>query len=519
MADSTFAERAEKFFGELMREQYEVGAGLKEELDLAPIYERYADLFAEPSVRQRVDAFRKEVNTAARAVGTETRATDRLTEAAQPVAAHAVAAKEARHLADFAVTSYIDNATKELTEAITNAELKAKVEWDGKEIPYQNVRTVLVREPDYARRHDLQSRQLAVMVKENPHRAERINAQHELARRLGFSTYRTMVEQLRGWDLPILAKALKPLIEETDDIFEDKLEHYLSDARVPRNQANTADVAYVLRAPEFDNYFPSDQLVRVFQRTAAGMGMPLESTPGLHLDTEPRPLKSPRAFCAPIRIPNDVFLVIKPIGGQDDYRAFFHESGHAEHFSHVDANLPFAFRYLGEEAISETFAFLFEHVTQNPRWLVDVLRVPLRDAERYRRFSLFSKLWMLRRYTAKLQYELVLHDEGTSGADTAYRDILGEILHVPVPPERYLEDVDDAFYAAAYLRAWIFERQLGNFLLEQFGEGWYESREAGTRLQSIWSIGMRDPVDELARTRIGAKGLDPVPLIEELSEF
>ncbi len=531
MPESTFAERAENFFGELMREQYEVGAGLKEELLLAPIYDRYADLFAEPSVRQRVDAFRARANTSPRAAGADASEADRRAAATQDLAAgEAVAAKEAvaaeeavvkeaRHLADFAVTNYIDNATKELTEAITNAELKAKVEWDGKEIPYQNVRSVLVREPDYTRRHDLQLRQLAVMVKENPHRAERINTQHELARRLGFSTYRAMIEQLRGWDLPILAKALKPLVEGTDDIFEDKLEYYLSEARVPRKQANTADVAYVLRAPEFDTYFPSDRLVRVFQKTAGGMGMPLESTPGLHLDTEPRPLKSPRAFCAPIQIPSDVSLVIKPIGGQDDYRAFFHESGHAEHFSHVDAGLPFAFRYLGEEAISETFAFLFEHITQNPRWLVDVLRVPLREAERYRRFSLFNKLWMLRRYTAKLQYEIVLHDEGTAGADTAYRDILGEILHLPVPPERYLEDVDDAFYAAAYLRAWIFERQLGNFLLEHFGEGWYESREAGSFLRSIWSIGMRDPVDELARTRIGAKGLDPVPLIEEVSDF
>ena len=46
MPDSTFTERAEKFYNELMREHYEVGAGLKGDLDLAPIYRRYADLFA-----------------------------------------------------------------------------------------------------------------------------------------------------------------------------------------------------------------------------------------------------------------------------------------------------------------------------------------------------------------------------------------------------------------------------------------------------------------------------------------
>ncbi len=488
MPDNTFPERAEKFYGELMREQYDVGAGLKSRLDLARIYARYADLFAEPSVRERIAAMQTD-------------------------------GKEAHHLADFAVTNHIDNAVRELTEAITNAELGATVEWDDKVIPYQNVHLAIVRETDYVRRHDLQQRQLAVMAKENPHRLERVDSQHDLSRRLGFKNYRAMVEQLRGWDLPILLKALKPLLQATDDIYEDKLDKYLSDARVPRRQANTADMMFVLRAPEFDDFFPGYRLLPVFKETVAAIGLPLESTPGLHLDTEPRPLKSPRAFCQPIQVPSDVFLVIKPVGGHDDYGAFFHELGHAEHFTHIDRNLPFAFRYLGDEAISETFAFLFEDITATPRWLVDVLRIPMRDAERYRRFSLFHKLWFLRRYIAKLEYELALHDEGPSGMDTAYRDLLGESLHLPIPPERYLQDVDDAFYVAGYLRAWIFERQLENFLMDRFGEGWYQSREAGKFLLSLWAVGLRDPVDEMARTRLGVKGLDPAPLIEQLADF
>ena len=510
MPDPTYTERAEKFYNDLMREHYEVGAGLKSDLDLVSIYRRYADLFGEPAVRERIAALQEAATPSTQVIGEKS---------PQINLARATEIKATRHLADFAISSFIDNAIKELTEAITNAELKATVEWNEQQIPYHNVRSVLVREPDYHRRHDLQSRQLAVTVKQNPSRAERIKAQHTLARELGFASYRAMVEQLRGWDLPILSKALGPLLDETDATFESKLGKYLSAAHVPRDQADTSDVAYVMRAPEFDSFFPAARLVPVMQKTVAGLGLALESTPGLHLDTEARPLKSPRAFCAPVRVPSDVYLVIKPIGGQDDYRALFHESGHAEHFSHIDANLPFAFRYLGEEAISETFAFLFEHLTLTPRWLVDTLRVPMREAEKYQRFALFNKLWLLRRYTAKLRYELVLHDQGPEGMETAYRDILGEILHLPIPPQRYLDDVDDAFYAAAYLRAWIFERQLSNFLLAEFGEGWYESREVGEFLRSLWAVGLRDPVDEIARTRLGVKGLDPMPLIEELADF
>ena len=490
MAESTFTERAEEFYAKLMREHYEVGAGLKADLEIAPIYDSYADLFSEPSVKQRIGSMRR----------------DR-------------ASKEARHLADFSVSSYIENATKGLTEAITNAELKSTVEWDAQQVPYQNVHSILVREPDYKRRHELEHRRLAVTVKQNPERSRRIVAQDDLARGLGFASYRSLVEELRDWDLTQFSKGLDPLMAETEDIFEDQLVKNLGNAHVPRGQVDTSDIAYVMRAPEYDPLFPGDRLVPLFEKTVTQMAMPLESTPGLFLDTDKRPLKSPRAFCAPVRVPKEVYLVIKPVGGQDDYRALFHEAGHAEHFTHIDPGLPFAFRYLGEEAVSETFAFLFEHLTLNPRWLVDYLRVPLRDAEKYRRFGLFNKLWLVRRYAAKLRYELLLHDQGPEGMDAAYRDILGEILHVSIPPERYLDDVDDAFYVAAYLRAWIFERQLESFLEEHFGEGWYESRDAGGFLRSLWAIGMRDSVAELARTRVGAQGLDIQPLVAELADF
>lgn len=487
MPDATFAERAEKFLQDLRRERYLVGAGLKDKLELAPIYERNADLFTEPTVRELI------------------------------AASHRDNLKETRQLAGFAAMQFIANAIKELTEQITNAELQAMIEWDKKQIPYQNVSAYIVRETNYVRRHDLQAKQLQVMAKQNPLRIERLKVQHDLAKRFGFASYRKMIEWWRGWDLPKLANDLKPLLKETEDIFEEKLDERLTAIRAPRKEANTSDIELVMRAPEFDDLFPASAIERVFRKTMKGLGLDIESTPGLILDLEPRPRKSPRAFCAAVRVPGEVYLVIKPLGGQSDYRAFFHESGHAEHFSHIDAELPFAFRYLGDEAISETFAFLFESLTQTPRWLVDVLRMPVREAEKYQRFTLFNKVWLVRRYIAKLQYEIHLHDDGPSGMDTAYRDLLNEALHVNIPVERYLEDVDDAFYVAGYLRAWVFEVQLRNFLLNKFGEGWYESPDAGKFLTSMWAIGLRDAVEEIAQMRLGAKGLAVKPLIEELT--
>ena len=44
-------------------------------------------------------------------------------------------------------------------------------------------------------------------------------------------------------------------------------------------------------------------------------------------DLAPRPGKRSRAFCAPVRIPREVYLVLLPHGGATDYRTLLHELG------------------------------------------------------------------------------------------------------------------------------------------------------------------------------------------------
>src|SRR5512140_2054805 len=124
MSESTFAERAEKFSNELMREHYEVGAGLKQKMDLVPIYERYADLFAELTVLERVAALQN-LPPPVTATG-ESRSEGPIRRTDEQVRRE-IAAKEVRHLADFATSGYIDNVVKQLTESIMNAELQATV--------------------------------------------------------------------------------------------------------------------------------------------------------------------------------------------------------------------------------------------------------------------------------------------------------------------------------------------------------------------------------------------------------
>lgn len=477
-----FAERAEAFREEMIREYCQAMAGLKEQLEIAPIYERYADLFAEDTVQallgQRQD-------------------------------------KQGRYLAELATMGYLEQRVKDLTEAITNFILKATVEWDGEEIPYQAVQPRISNEPVMERRHELYARQRAVTAKSNDQRAERLQAMYSAAQGLGFTDYTTMCDQLEDLHLAWLTEQMQTFLDRTEEVYVEQLPHYLATIGVPEDEANLSDTLYLFRAPHFDELFPAERMIPALRATLAGLGIDVDSQEGLELDTEPRPLKSPRAFCAPIRVPEEVKLVIKPIGGQNDYRALFHEAGHAQHAVHTAADLPFAFKRLGDNSVTEGYAFLFDNLIRNRHWLREVLEAP--EYESYVRFSRFHKLWYLRRYGAKLLYEQELH-AGVEAPASRYAEILGNALKVGIAPEKYLADVDDAYYVAQYLRAWIFEVQIRHYLEREYGSTWFTQPAAGRFLIDLWQQGQRDNVVELVQ-QMGYEGLDLEPLTEELLDL
>ena len=100
---------------------------------------------------------------------------------------------------------------------------------------------------------------------------------------------------------------------------------------------------------------------------------------------------------------------------------------------------------------------------------------------------------MLRRYSAKIAYEVELHaPESGPGRDAgALLGLFGERIGVPWPRETWLSDVDSSFYVACYLRAWALEVDWRAALTERFGEAWFEDRAAGEWLRGLWSQGQR----------------------------
>jgi len=210
-------------------------------------------------------------------------------------------------------------------------------------------------------------------------------------------------------------------------------------------------------------------------------------------------------------VPAEVYLVIAPTGGRDDFGALFHEGGHAEHYANTDPRLEFEFRQLGDNSVTESFAFLLEHLVEDPLWLRE--RLGVEDPEPAVSHARAFKLLMLRRYSAKLRYELELHAASAAldAMPDRYAALLTDAVRVPWPEESWLADVDEGFYAACYLQAWVLETRWRATLRERFGERWFDSEAAGQWLRGVWRSGQRLDAGELVAETVGGE-LDFVEL-------
>jgi len=160
-------------------------------------------------------------------------------------------------------------------------------------------------------------------------------------------------------------------------------------------------------------------------------------------------------------------------------------------------------RRLGDNAVTEGWAMLLQHLTDEPAWLTRRLDVGRPDE--LAREGATGLLYFVRRYCAKLLYELEFHaaDDVTQLAPR-YVELLGDALKVEPSAADYLSDLDPSFYVTAYLRSWAFEAQMRTYLREKFGRTWFADRSAGSLLRELWGEGQRMTADELLHEVTGA---------------
>jgi hypothetical protein len=201
--------------------------------------------------------------------------------------------------------------------------------------------------------------------------------------------------------------------------------------------------------------------------------------------------------------------------------AFFHEAGHALHFGNENPALDYVQRAVSTSyALTEIYSFLLEHLTQNRAWLTAVVGLPGETAREVSYHARLAELFLVRRYAAKLGYELdFFRDPLEEGCNRAlYAATLSRATRFLYAPQNYLNDMDAGYYSADYLRAWITESMLRHHLEHVYGEAWFAKPEAGTFLLSLWATGESKENEDVARM-IGYEPSDTGFLVERFLDL
>jgi hypothetical protein len=472
---------------EISRESYLAHSGHKPSAEFKPIYDRYAHVLGDEALRLTLDSFKDS------AKGSED---------------HRLAGM----LLEWQLESQVSRALAELDEREIAWESSAVIQMpDGERIQYQAAAIEIANERDRDRRLALDDARAVVVDRDHaPMRLERLQREKDYIESLGISTsYNSAFEEITGVSLSQLASDCAQFLRDSQPVWDDTLPHYLKkNLGITPSQATRSDALALLRASEYDSAFPGNALQPAISRQLQEMNVDPTAGGRIIYDVGDRSGKRARAFCAPTRVPEEVYLVLRPHGGQSDYTTLLHEAGHALHFANVRDDYPFEYRWLGDNSVTESYAMLFDHRMQDRGWLLRYTELGPSRVDAFLRLAGFEELHYIRRYCAKLIYEVEAYGGGADWDDLPglYVDTLTRATSFQYREADAFVDFDPRYYSTRYLRAWQLQALLNDALVSRFDVDWYRNPAAGPWIISeLWAEGQRETAEELG-ARVSASG-------------
>ena len=490
----------EAFLEELSREYFLAHAGLKDSAELQPVYEKHRSVVSPEALDLTRETF------VASAEGSEER-------------------RSARMLLDWQVGEQSSRELAPLDER--------EIAWEGgavvrveneREIPYQRTAIELANTLDRHERARIEKARSALVARElAPMKRERLQRERDITESLGLADgYNATWELLNGVSLGALRDECAQFLRDTQAMWDDVCPSFVKRVLgMKASETTRADALALFRAREFDEFFLAGEMESSIRRQVREMGVDPEASGRVRFDTGEREGKRARAFCAPVRVPDEVYLVLRPHGGQTDWQTFLHELGHALHFANMRPDHPMEYRWMGDNSVTEGYAMLFDHLTQDAGWLQRYTRLDRKTTPAYLRAAGFEELHFLRRYCAKLIYETHLYggDVPWDGLPDLYVETLTGATTFRYSPADAFVDVDPRYYAARYLRAWQLQALITETLVERYDADWWRNPRAGPWIVgALFAEAQRELAQEQAE-RVAGKGLSFAPLIRSIERM
>jgi len=352
-----------------------------------------------------------------------------------------------------------------------------------------------------------------------PLRQERLQVHHDSTRAAGYESYSDFYYRMLGYEPGVPAAQARKFRDETFPMYKELVTERCQKL-YGKDPAETHpwQSKNIYWGTDFDAHFPEETFLDFTYGFFARLGMDVRELPNVTVDDEDRPQKEPRAACWGFDAPDDIRVNLKPVGGADDYEAAFHEFGHALHHAYTDPDLPYEFRMLGSNELTETYAIFLEQMFHDRGFLLEELGMPEEGVDDFLQYKLLTDMGSARSVAFDCFYDEALHS-GALEDPLAYYD--AEVDRQRLFPKyrnqvegSYLS-VDEGFYALYYMAAYYGAAQLRAEVVRRFGSQWYQDPAAGEFFRDLFRRGDAWTQAEMLEYIGYEEGLNPDYLIAE----
>ncbi|HEY1403893.1 MAG TPA: hypothetical protein VGB05_07195, partial [Pyrinomonadaceae bacterium] len=424
----------------LERARYDYHTGVEPELRLAPLRDRYADLWT----RAAIDDLTRALEETSRQFETERVALAALLRAAQ--------------------VGYVEARAAEVTDELARCKASARVEWDGARLASDDAPASIAAETDPARRRELAARWFDALHACDDLRVARLDTLREGALSLGCDSYFNFLSGITEAGVESLSAGADDFLERTARIYATKVFDW-SAQRLPATFAREpvyADSLFFARLSHLDPFFPARELRATYDATMSGLGIRPGRQPNLRIETTGAGLGETPAACLAVNAPGDVRLVYQSEGGASYYQKFFEAAGRAQHFAWVSRDVAARYPelvYASDETTRAGFAFLFGDLFMDASWLGERRNVRPSEAGEIARSFAFVELHHTRRASVRLRQQRVLEQATETPSEhlaEAYATALEEATNFRAHPSLFLRDlVPDGSHETRGESAWL----------------------------------------------------------------
>ena len=497
----------------LERARYDFHTGISLDVRLAPVQDRYADLWTPGTI----DDLTRACEEALTGFEIERTALSALLRAAQ--------------------LGHLEACSAEASGELMRCTASTRFEWNGAPLAADDGVDALAVEPDAARRREFSSRWFDALRACDDLRAARFDTLRQAAHALGLKSYFGFLSEAAETEVESLCVGADDFLERTERVYNASLFEWFTARHLPAADARApvyADSLFLTRLSHLDPYFPAGELRATYDATMSGLGIRVGRQLNVRIESAVSEDEKMRAACFALNPPGDVRLVYQGEGGVNFYGAFFAAAGRAQHFAWVSPDLAARYPELihaPDETTRAGFGLLFSGLLADAGWLAANRHVRPSVASEITRSFALVELYRARRACVRLRQQQVLDQAPDSRSEhlaAAYTTALEEATSFRAHPALYLQDLlpvslhgtgageSVELLPAVYLRARLFATSLREYLRTRHGHRWWSTRGAADELIDMWNTGSRYTVEELASlVGLGAPDFD---LLAELTE-